>query len=231
MSQVTPLLVSCAVVFDGWVATRSTGNRPTDTQLLDAAAAAFRRDGYRATSMAAIADEADTTKPTLYAHFGGKEQLYVQVVAREVEALRAVMFETYDASLALPVRDEVRANILDFFRFAHSNPGGFHLIFTEDDGPASAEELRRSLVQSLVDRIAEHIRSRTRGAGLEAPRIGSDVLAHLVVGVAVSGAKQVIAESLDPHSVGDLAVALVADGLIHIPAETVARVAADSGTP
>ncbi|MGC5028121.1 TetR/AcrR family transcriptional regulator [Tsukamurella sp. DT100] len=211
------------------MATRSTGNRPTDTQLLDAAAAAFKREGYHATSMATIAEQADTTKPTLYAHFGDKEQLYLRVIGREVEALRGVMFETYDISLALPVRDEVRANVLNLFRFAHSNPDGFHLVFADDDGPYAAEELRRSLVQSLVDRIAEHIRSRTRGASVEAPRIGSDVLAHLVVGVAVSGAKQVIAGNLDPQPVGELAVALLADGLIHIPAETVIRVAQMSG--
>ena len=57
--------------------TRTQADRKADTRarLLDAAAELFGRDGFHATSIDAVADAADRTSGSVYAHFGGKPGL------------------------------------------------------------------------------------------------------------------------------------------------------------
>ncbi|MGL5911338.1 MAG: TetR/AcrR family transcriptional regulator, partial [Phycicoccus sp.] len=49
-------------------------------RLLDAAEEIFVRDGYRGTSVDEVAAVAGVSKQTLYAHFGSKEALFVEMV-------------------------------------------------------------------------------------------------------------------------------------------------------
>ena len=48
-------------------------------RLLDAATAVFAEEGFEGATMEAIAARAGTTKPTLYARFGSKEELFAAV--------------------------------------------------------------------------------------------------------------------------------------------------------
>ena len=57
--------------------------------ILDAAAAVFLADGYQQTAMDRIAQHADTTKRTLYDHFGNKETLFAAVIEQSCAALLA----------------------------------------------------------------------------------------------------------------------------------------------
>lgn len=57
------------------------------TQLLDAAAGCFSRDGFEAASMRAIADEASMRTASIYYHFESKDDLLVAV---HEEALRRI---------------------------------------------------------------------------------------------------------------------------------------------
>jgi AcrR family transcriptional regulator len=65
---------------------------PTRERLLAAARALIEEDGYRAATVAAIADRAGVAAGTLYRHFVSKEELFVElfraVCDREVEAMR-----------------------------------------------------------------------------------------------------------------------------------------------
>ncbi len=50
-------------------------------EILDAAAPIFGEEGYERASIDAIASRAGVSKPTVYSHFGGKEQLFRESVA------------------------------------------------------------------------------------------------------------------------------------------------------
>jgi AcrR family transcriptional regulator len=52
----------------------------TRRRILDAAEALFTRDGYTATTMTAIADDADVAVQTLYAVFGNKRALLTELI-------------------------------------------------------------------------------------------------------------------------------------------------------
>src|SRR6185503_13718316 len=56
-------------------------------RILDAAQRVFLKRGYQSASVDEIADVAPASKPTIYAHFPGKEALFEAVVARVIDGL------------------------------------------------------------------------------------------------------------------------------------------------
>jgi len=63
--------------------------------IMTAAAEAFLRDGYRGTSMDAVAAAARVSKQTVYKHFSDKERLFSEIVSATVnEAANPVDLET-----------------------------------------------------------------------------------------------------------------------------------------
>ena len=56
-------------------------------RILDAAQRVFLKRGYQSASLDEIAEVAPASKPTIYAHFPGKEALFEAVVARVLEGL------------------------------------------------------------------------------------------------------------------------------------------------
>jgi AcrR family transcriptional regulator len=56
-------------------------------RILDAAQRVFLKKGYQGASLDEIAEVAPASKPTIYAHFPGKEALFEAVVARVLEGL------------------------------------------------------------------------------------------------------------------------------------------------
>ena len=63
-------------------------------QILDAAQRVFLKRGYQSASLDEIAETAPASKPTIYAHFPGKEALFEAVVARVLDGL--TNFEGFD---------------------------------------------------------------------------------------------------------------------------------------
>jgi AcrR family transcriptional regulator len=64
------------------------------TRILDAAQRLFLERGYQSASLDEIAAMAPASKPTIYAHFGGKEALFTAVVTRIIDGL--ANFEGYE---------------------------------------------------------------------------------------------------------------------------------------
>lgn len=72
-------------------------------RILDAAAPVFGEAGYARASVDAIATAAGVSKPTIYAYFGGKEQLFRESVADSAQTLNA---ESLAVVQALDVRPQ-----------------------------------------------------------------------------------------------------------------------------
>src|SRR6201981_2006968 len=56
-------------------------------RILDAAQRVFLKRGYQSASVDEIAEVAPASKPTIYAHFEGKQALFEAVVARVLDGL------------------------------------------------------------------------------------------------------------------------------------------------
>lgn len=187
---------------------RSPAARPTDDALLDAACAVFAERGFTGATMAAIAAAADSTKPTLYAHFGDKAALYRAVFARETAALRDWVLAAYASADDLPLARQVRGYVMALFDYAAARPDSFRLLFdlnsTDEMGP-----LRQSLVDTIAGRVAGQVRRHLRALGRQ-PGRSADLLAEMMVGL-VGGAARYVQRTgdVDPAAAGRLAVHLI----------------------
>ena len=79
--------------------------------ILEAALAVFRENGYERTSVRAIAERADISISSLYAHIKGKQELFLELAAPVHEHARADMESRSSASDA-PIRDKLRRAIV-----------------------------------------------------------------------------------------------------------------------
>lgn len=113
--------------------------------ILRAAARAFVRAGYAATSMDDVAAEAGVTRLIVYRHFASKEELYRAVLERVSGRIRDEFTASRDA------RDPSDFTFRMLLRVAREDPDAFRLLFVhaarEPQFAAYAEEtVRRGVI-------------------------------------------------------------------------------------
>jgi TetR/AcrR family transcriptional repressor of mexJK operon len=68
---------------------KSEGKRQ---QILNAATKLFTEQGYSATSMEALAKQADVSKQTVYSHFGSKDELFAASIEQKCDSYEMINF-------------------------------------------------------------------------------------------------------------------------------------------
>ncbi|MFC8527261.1 TetR/AcrR family transcriptional regulator [Nocardia sp. NPDC057227] len=182
---------------------RSTRNRPTDAQLLDAACAVMAEVGVDRATMDTIAQRADTSRVTLYAHFGSRDALVDAVLERELEKLTTWMFEIYDHGETMQYGPRAAYSIESLFDYARRHPSGFRVLL--DNRYADTHPVRR-LSATLEPRIAERLRANyaERGTPIDG---GAETLAALLLGISLDVAyRAVIVDGSDITVACELAV-------------------------
>ena len=135
-------------------------------RLLDAAADAFREEGWRRLTMAKIADRAGVSRQTVYNEFGTKQQMAEQLIMRELETFLAIVSEQFEAE------DEfvpaVRSAVAGALVTAQRNPLLRSVLESEQNGDA---DLLPIIVQSqwLVDRASAFLVELVAGRFPELP--------------------------------------------------------------
>jgi AcrR family transcriptional regulator len=126
-------------------------NRPERRRaLLAAAARAFARGGFAATSLAEVAAEAGVSRVLIYRHFDSKEQLY-----------RTVLEQTRDDLMrATGGPDKLEPSSLTaLVEFARQHPDEFQLFFRhagrEPDFRAHADWLRVAMTETTQQYLRE----------------------------------------------------------------------------
>ena len=144
----------------------STSHRIASERILDAATAVFAAEGFDRANMDVIAAEAGTTKPTLYARFGSKEELYRAAVEREYELRKARLFDAYATPSGEPFRAQLHRWSSAYFDLARERPEAFVLISQGERHPVAAAVIERAN-REIVDRIAALVEqvSGRRGQG------------------------------------------------------------------
>ena len=126
-------------------------------QLLDAAMEVFVARGYHAAAMDEIAERAGVSKPVLYQHFPGKQELYLALldesVGRLVEAVAGAIRSTTDN------RQRVNATFAAYFEYVAEHSGTFKLVFESDFTSEPAVRARLDAAdRECADLISQVIR-------------------------------------------------------------------------
>jgi AcrR family transcriptional regulator len=176
--------------------------RERRAQLLASALEVFVAQGYHAAAMDDIADKAGVSKPVLYQHFPGKQDLYLALLESSCDAIiantRAALEATDDN------RQRVEAAIAVFYDYVAGDTGAFKLVFESDltSEPVVREQVERVTTETAA-LIATVIHDDT---GL--PDDQSRLLAVSLVGMAQVSARFWLTESIRIPQ--DAAAALVA---------------------
>ncbi|MEU6083722.1 TetR/AcrR family transcriptional regulator [Streptomyces sp. NPDC047108] len=190
--------------------------RPSDEDMLDAACTVFAELGFRAATMDAIAARGGTTKPTLYAHFGNKDDLYRRCTEWSAESLGAQLTAAFASAAELPLEGQIRAGMTALFGYAAQHPPKFLLIFgTDSVGPVTVT--RDRLARATTQEIAVRIRDFTERHGRGRWDVSAELCASMIVGLTLEGARYALAkDSLDATTAGEFATAFTVSALRHI---------------
>jgi AcrR family transcriptional regulator len=94
----------------------SPRSRAKRDQIIEAAQRLFLRDGFARTSMDAIRDEARVSKPTLYAHFDNKENLFVGIIEHSLDDISSIWDQITTAIPTISSKAQLREILLQFAR-------------------------------------------------------------------------------------------------------------------
>lgn len=127
--------------------------------ILRAAATAFARTGFAATSMEDVAAEAGITKLIVYRHFESKEELYRSVLARIEDRLREELTELFARA------DRRGSTVRALLRVGREDPDGLRLLLVharrEPEFAAYADELRDRSIELAATLVGESIPDAT----------------------------------------------------------------------
>jgi AcrR family transcriptional regulator len=141
----------------------------------------FVARGYHAAAMDEIAERAGVSKPVLYQHFPGKQELYLALLDESVESLvdtvRTALRSTNEN------RQRVNATFSAYFEYVAEHRGTFRLVFESDFNDPEVRERLDTADRECADMISQVIKE---DAGL------ADDEAHLL-GIGLVGMAQVSA--------------------------------------
>lgn len=186
--------------------------------VLDAALRVFAENGYRGTSMQAIASEAGVTKPVVYECFGSKDILLEALLEREEQRLLASVLS------ALPeepdftdIETVLTVGLTGFLTAACERPDSWRVVFDAEHG-------RNTVVARRVERakrtIIEQLRELIIGfLGLSGRVITdreADLMAELLTSIAETAARLLVVEKhpWQPAELAEYLAKLMAPGVL-----------------
>jgi AcrR family transcriptional regulator len=199
------------------VTTAPGRQRFSDDELLDAALELFRARGYHALQMTDLAAAAHTSKPTMYARLGSKEEIYIRVLEREAGLLQSALYAEYARASSAPLGEVVEIAMRAFFRFAQARRAGFDLLFrSEPGGPGHG--IGERAMDEVIGHVAHLIDTYIVRAG-HRPGSRTPLLAAAGVGAARQACQYALDTGHDLEKAGALVTAFAAAALRLIDAD------------
>jgi AcrR family transcriptional regulator len=154
-------------------------SEPPAERLLAAAEHLFGEHSYRRTSIADICAAAGIATGSFYAHFASKADIFVSVIRRINEDLRAAMATALRSSEAADQRARERAGFRAYFDLMSQRPWIYRIV-------REAEFLAPSEFRAYYERLARGYARGVRGAQLAGevdPRYDPEVIAYIYTGL------------------------------------------------
>jgi AcrR family transcriptional regulator len=178
---------------------RSTAVRPTDEQLLDGALEAAAEFGCGAVTMDQLAAAADSTKQTLYAHFGSKDALISRLHERENNELRTHLWAAYATinvnDLYAGLITQVTACVAPLYRYAAARPQGIQVLL--DPTAPGAGKQTAALFRDVLAEAMSKGSATFEQSGIDTG-VAESILA-MVAASAIAGNTTIFAHHVDPE--------------------------------
>lgn len=130
----------------------------TREQLLETATKLFADRGFYGASLANIADELGLTKQALLHHFGRKEKLYAEILARISERMLGFVRGAKDTSENPD--HQLLATLLSLWEFSLKSPHEIRIIMRELlDNERRANQVHSWYLKPFLDALIQIIRS------------------------------------------------------------------------
>lgn len=179
------------------VSLREEHAQQTRDALIDAGTARFATDGYAATSVARIVEDARVSKGAFYHHFPDKKALMSAVAAAVCDGSDAAIRDTVDRHAGTGSPGDVVASALDAAMEAVRDDDRYRRIRQEAAGVLTPEE-RRELDARHRDPVVSGVLGQLRDRGTLRADIDPEVTATLVVAL-LEATKDEITVSDDPE--------------------------------
>jgi len=134
----------------------------TNKYILDAATVAFMRYGYKRVTMADLAAAAEISRPTLYAAFQNKEEVFRGVVTRIMESAIADLQDKAagNGKLTKVLTDLFEIWVVKNYELVHQSPDARELLeysqsFSRDIIESAYEQFDKILADVLKRHVAE----------------------------------------------------------------------------
>lgn len=132
-------------------------------QIVEATVRVFRRDGYQAVSLRAIAAEMGCTAAALYRYFASKDELIGAVRVAGYEQMKIVLQAARDRG-GDPL-EAVRCAFYDYLSFAFEEPELFRLMYDLNQADTPAQDAVREARERAFD-VVRQIAADAIDAGL-----------------------------------------------------------------
>jgi AcrR family transcriptional regulator len=198
--------------------TRKQRQEHTRSRLLESAGRVFARRGLAQASVDEVAADAGFTKGAVYANFGSKDELFLEML----DAKFAQRLEEMDRALSTDEPPEAQARVAgrDFVDSLNLDPEWARLFIEAGLHASRDEGFRRKLTEhyaAMRERMAEVLRVRAQAGGFD-PGVPFEQLATMVFAMANGVAFERLVEPDD-----------VPDDLLGEMSELVARASLGAG--
>jgi AcrR family transcriptional regulator len=176
----------------------------SEEELLNAARDVFHARGYHAAQMRDVAAAAGTTKPTLYARLGSKDEIFRRVLEREARRLLTFLDNAYQRAAERPIDEMIEISTGAFFEFAKDHAAAADLLFRAE--PATpATDIAERTVEEIIDQVTRLVRTAIKRNGGR-PIADVALLAAAAVGVSRQAYRYALDHDIDLRRARDLAI-------------------------
>lgn len=136
----------------------SNTSNPKRQAILNAARRAFLAHGYSGVSMEAIAEAAPVSKPTLYNHFQGKQELFAAVITEQCRGLLDTISGVQTSIGAVEASLRVIASSFTELVYSEDSINLLQLIIGEHQAfPELSELVHRSGAEPVFNRLQAYL--------------------------------------------------------------------------
>jgi AcrR family transcriptional regulator len=161
----------------------------TDAHILDSAARVFMRLGYARTTMADIASEANSTRPTVYSYFTSKEDIFRRLAERVRDEFAAAQRVPEE----LPADQIIRLADIGYLRSYVANLGLLTIVQHQSLADPSMSDLWREM-HTRINRTHIRFMERLVAEGDAVPAASLDAIANAVNGLVMRFSQLVLEE-------------------------------------